>query len=111
MNYKKMSSESLKKEIFLLEHGFYDEEVTDFVSKNMTLFFSENSAEYFAGVKLERDKGSTNVCLLPERKRTVDGMTIKIPYNGFRDIMVELPSIHQARMIWFKKKFNVAVKE
>lgn len=30
MNYKKMSYQELKKEVFLLEHGFYDEDVVEY---------------------------------------------------------------------------------
>ncbi len=34
MNYKKMSYRDLQKEVFLLEHGFYDEDVAKFIEKN-----------------------------------------------------------------------------
>ena len=107
MNYKKISYQNLQKEVFLLEHNFYDEIVADFVSNNMSLFFSEQSVLWLDGVRLESKSEDRGYYLLPVRKRGVE-----IPADDWQKIISEIHDLlNRARKAWFKKKYKIRGKQ
>jgi hypothetical protein len=99
-----MNSDQTKKEIFLLEHGFYDEEVADYVNKNLGRFFSEKSINYLSGVTLET--GDSGDYMFFIRKRVPpENFTVAIPSDDMQKITSEHHNLlNRARREYFKSQ-------
>ena len=120
----------LQKEIFLLEHGFYDEEVRDFVNKNLELFFSKETIEahwenpedkktvhprYLSGVKLEYKHG---VYLVPDFNENYERDDRHLRLSAPLDVKTYIFDewgrfgnfLLHARREYFKKIYGIKVK-
>ena len=96
-----LDCEQLKKEVFLLEHGFYDEDIVEYINKNLRHFFAEEEISYVSGVKLEIN-AENHHCILPVLNRD-----LAAPLNILQQIYSVFSAgfLHRIRMTWFKKKY------
>ena len=101
-----MNSDQLKKEVHLLEHGFYDEDIVNYINKNLRHFFTEDEIPYISGVRLDVTNDGHHT-ILPVHSN------LAAPIDRLQDIYSVFSAgfLHRIRKTWFKKKYPNEFKE
>jgi hypothetical protein len=106
MNYKKMSYQRLQKEVFLLEHGFYDEKVAKFIQDNPSLLLGGDitSIKYCVihyNKTIERTYPTLWVELNPDTSQPTKSNTWSMNNYQGEELLI------RARRLYFEDKYGV----